>query len=195
LNRWVSYDWPSHYYWDYGPGEYIYYDDGVIYVNGQWYAAAPVFYDRTVRLIEGVPDIAPEQVAQLEWMPLGVFAVTPDGVAEPEVLVQLAVTKEGVIGGTAYNQAANGASYPVEGTVEKETQRAVWAYADPAGKRIVMETSIFNLTQPEATGLVHYGPQDIRVIQLVRLEEPSTGASAPAATAPEGELPPPAVPR
>ena len=125
------------------------------------------------------PDIAPEQAAQLEWMPLGVFAVTPDGVAEPEVLVQLAVTKDGVIGGTAYNQQT-ARSYAIEGTVEKETQRAVWAYTDPAGKRIVMETSVFNLTQPEATGLVHYGPNDIRVIQLVRLEDPSTGATAPA---------------
>jgi hypothetical protein len=193
LSAWVTLGAPSHYYWDYGPGEYIYYDDGVVYVNGRWYAPGPVFYDRTVRLIERVPDVAPEQAAQLEWMPLGVFAVTPDGVAEPEVLVQLAVTKEGVIGGTAYNQA-NGASYAVEGTVEKETQRAVWAYADPAGKRIVMETSIFNLTQPEATGLVHYGPQDIRVIQLVRLEEPSTGSPVQP-IAPEGELPPPPVPQ
>jgi hypothetical protein len=57
-----------------------------------------------------------------------------------------------------------------------------------------METSIFNLTQPEATGLVQYGPDDMRVIQLVRLEEPEGGAPA-TATAPEGELPAPAVPR
>jgi hypothetical protein len=195
LSAWVTFGWPTYYYWDYGPGEYIYYDDGVIYVNGRWYAPGPVFYDRTVRLIERAPDIGPEQAAQVEWLPLGVFAVTPDGVAEPEIMVQLAVTKDGIIGGTAFNQAT-GVSYAIQGVVEKETQRAVWSYADAVGKRINMETSVFNLTQPEATGLVHYSPNDIRVIQLVRLEDPSAGGAAPApAAAAEGELPPPAVPR
>jgi hypothetical protein len=169
LTSWIGFGWPTYYYWDYGPGEYIYYDDGVVYVNGRWYAPAPVYHERTVQLVERAPDLTPEEAAQLEWMPLGVFAVTRDGVAEPDVLVQLAVTKDGVIGGTAYNQH-NAESYPVEGIVEKDTQRAVWSYADAGGKRVVMETSIFNLTQPEATGLVHYGPEDIEVIQLVRLE-------------------------
>jgi hypothetical protein len=154
----------------------------------------PVFYQRTVQLVERA-DLTPNEAAQLEWLPLGVFAVTPDGVAEPEVLVQLAVTRDGIIGGTASIQAT-GATYPIEGVVEKETQRAVWGYTDAAGKRIVMETSIYNLTQAEATGLVHYGPNDIRVIELVRLEEPSTtGAPAAGSTAPGGELPPRAVPR
>ena len=43
--------------------------------------------------------------------------------------MQLAVTKEGVIGGTASNQAT-AASFPIEGTVDKQTQRAVWKYTD-----------------------------------------------------------------
>jgi hypothetical protein len=125
LATWVHYGWPSYYYWDYGPGEYIYYDDGAIYVNGRWYQPAPVFYDRTVQLIEQAPQITAEEAVQLEWMPLGVFAVTRDGAAEPDVLVQLAVTQDGVIGGTAFNPKTE-VSYPVEGIVEKETQRAVW---------------------------------------------------------------------
>ena len=125
----------------------------------------------------------------MEWLPLGVFAVTREGVTEPEVLVQLAVTQDGVIGGTAFVQST-GASYPIEGTVEKETQRAVWEYVNDRKQRVIMETSIFNLTQPEATGLVHYGPDDMRVIQLVRLEQPAAD-SANTATAPEGELPAP----
>ena len=51
-----------------------------------------------------------------------------------------------------------------------------------------METSIYNLTQPEATGLVHYGPTDMRVIELVRLQQPGNESS------PAGNLPAPAVP-
>jgi hypothetical protein len=190
LATWVTFGWPSHYYWDYGRGEYIYYDDGAIYVNGRWYQPAPVFYERTVQLVERAPDLTAEEAAQMEWLPLGVFAVTREGVAEPEVLVQLAVTQDGVIGGTAFVVNSE-QSYPIEGIVEKETQRAVWAYTDDRGRRIIQETSIFNLSQPEATGLVHYGPQDMHVIELVRLEQPEADAAVTA----EGELPTPVVPR
>ena len=56
-----------------------------------------------------------------------------------------------------------------------------------------METSIYNLTQPEATGLVHYSPTDMKVIELVRLQEPGGGgrSAEPTSTAP-GAIPPPA---
>lgn len=177
LSSWVTFGWPTPYYWDYGPGEYISYDNGAIYVNGRWYQPAPVFYDQTVRLIDQAPDLTPEQAAQLEWLPLGVFAVTRDGVAEPDVLVQLAVTKDGIIGGNAFDQRT-GAAYPIEGIVDKRSQRAVWNYVNDRNKRVVMETSIYNLTQGESTGLVHNSPNDIQVIELVRLEEPdSSGRS------------------
>ena len=183
LYGWFDYGWREPYYWDYGYGNYIYYDNGAIYVNGRWYQPAPVFYENTVRLVEEAPDLAPEEAAEMEWLPLGVFAVTPDGQAEAEVLVQLAVTQEGVIGGTAFDQQT-GAAYPVEGTVEKETQRAVWAYTNDRNERLVMETSIFNLTQPEASGLAHYGPTDIRVVELIRLEPPEGTAVASGAELP-----------
>jgi len=191
LAGWITFGWPTYYYWDYGPGEYIYCRDAVIYVNGRWYAPAPVFYERTVRLVEEAPDLTSEKAAQLEWLPLGVFAISHDGETKVEVLVQLAVTREGVIGGTAYDQTT-GNAYPIEGVVEQKTQRTVWSYTKD-GRRILMETSLFNLTQPEATGLVHYGPDDIRVIQLVRLEAPPEGSRPVSVPGPsEGELPEPA---
>jgi hypothetical protein len=179
------YGWNTPYYWDYGPGEYIYYDDGFVYVNGAQYQPAPVFYDNTVELIEEAPVLTEVQAAEAEWLPLGVFAVTRQGQAESDLLVQLAVTQEGIIGGTVSDQAS-GVTYQLEGTVEKETQRAVWSYTNDRNQRILMETSVFNLTQPEATGLVHYGPEDIQVIEMVRLEAPEG-----AGVAVEGELPAP----
>ena len=188
LFGWFDYGWRTPYYWDYGHGEYIYYDDGAIYVNGRWYQPAPVFYDQTVELVERAPDLAAEDAAQMEWLPLGVFAVTREGQAEAEVMVQLAVTQDGVIGGTAYDQQT-GAAYPITGIVEKETQRAVWSFTDDRNQRLVMETSIFNLTQPEATGLVHYGPNDIRVVELVRLESPEGTPAAQAEQLPLGTSP------
>jgi hypothetical protein len=156
-------------------------------VNGRWYQPAPVFYDRTVEIVERAPELTPDEAAELEWLPLGVFAVTPDGAAQADVLVQLAVTTDGVISGTAFDERTDAAS-PIEGMVDKETQRAVWSYNDARDQRIVMETSIYNLTQPEATGLVHYGPDDFRVVQLVRLEQPEAGAASTTAT---GVLPTP----
>jgi hypothetical protein len=185
LYGYFNYGWQRPYYWDYGPGEYIYYDNGGMYVNGRWYQPSTVYYDDTVRLVERAPDLTPEDAAQMEWLPLGVFAVTRDGREQPDLLVQLAVTQDGVIAGTA-NDQRTGAAYPIEGVVEKETQRAVWSFTDDRNQRIVMETSIFNLTQPEATGLVHYSPDDIQVVELVRLEAPEGQAVAQ-----EGELPTP----
>ena len=185
LYSWFDYGWNTPYYWDYGHGEYIYHDDGVVYVNGQWYQPAPVFYENTVEIIEEAPTLTEDQAAQAEWLPLGVFAITREGQADADLMVQLAVTQDGIIGGTVHDQA-RGLTYQVEGTVEKETQRAVWSYTNDRNQRILMETSIFNLTQPEATGLVHYSPDDIQVIEMVRLEPPE-GASV----AVEGELPAP----
>ncbi len=174
LGNWFVFGWPTPYYWDYGPGEYIYCDNGAIYVNGQWWEPAPIYYDQTVRLIDQAPNLTSQSAANLDWMPLGVFSVTPDGVAEPMVTVQLAATKDGVIGGTAFDQKS-GAAYKIEGMVDKRTQRAVWSYTNDRNQRINMETSVYNLTQPEATGLVQYSPTDMRVIEMVRLQEPGNG--------------------
>jgi hypothetical protein len=172
LTGWFGFGWPTPYYWDYGYGEYIYCYDGAMYVNGRWFEPAPVYYQQTVQLVESAPVFTPEQAVEVQWMPLGVFAVTQDGVANDNMVVQLAVTKDGVIGGTALNKQT-GASFDVKGTVDKQTQRAVWSYTDATGALIVMESSVFNLTQPQATGLVHYSPDNIKVIELVRLEEPA----------------------
>ncbi|HEX3600933.1 MAG TPA: hypothetical protein VHU84_12365 [Lacipirellulaceae bacterium] len=183
LTDWCGFGWSTPYYWDYGPGEYIYCNDGVVYVNGRWYEPAPVFYAQTVRLIDQAPVLNVDAAAQAEWLPLGVFSVTPDGLNEPTMLVQLAVTKDGVMGGTVSDQKL-GTSYNVQGTVDKNTQRAVWSYMNDKNERIVMETSVNNLTQNESTGLIHYNPNDMRVVELVRLPEP-TGAA--------GDLPNPAA--
>jgi hypothetical protein len=115
---------------------------------------------------------------------LGVFAVSRDGVVDNNMLVQLAVTKDGVISGTVLNQAT-GATFDVAGSVDKQTQRAAWTYVDETGKKIAMETSVFNLTQPESTALLQKGPADMQVVELVRLEEPKADAAAAGAAGAE----------
>jgi hypothetical protein len=186
LASWIVFGWPTPYYWDYGRGEYLYYDNGAIYVNGQWYQPAPVFYDQTVRIVDRAPALEADAAARLDWMPLGVFAVARDGAADTEVTVQLAVTKDGVMGGTAFDPRS-GAAYNIRGMVDKQTQRAVWSYTNDRNQRVIMESSIYNLTQPSATGMVQYGPNDMRVIELVRLQDPGSNTAAQGA----GSLPAP----
>ena len=149
-------------YWDYGPGEYIYCNNGIVYVNGTWFEPVPVFYQRTLLLAQQAPIWTPVQAAQIDWLPLGVFVVARDGVADNNVLVQLAVTKRRRDRRHDL-QSTDRRTFPIQGMVDKQTQRAAWTYIDDMGAQIVMESSIFNLTQPAATGLIHYGPDNIQV--------------------------------
>jgi hypothetical protein len=185
LSTWVTYNWATPYYWDYGPGQYIHCANNVIYVNGNWFAPAPVYYRQTVLLAQSAPVVTEQQAAQLDWLPLGVFAMVPEGGVASDLLVQLAVTSDGMLGGTVFNQAT-GASFPLEGMVDGQTQRAAWTYVDEQNQQVTMETGLYNLTKPEATMLVHFGPEQMQVWQLVRLEQPADDGQQPA------ELPEPA---
>jgi hypothetical protein len=91
------------------------------------------------------------------------------------MFLQLAVSKEGVIGGTYQNTDTDSAEN-VEGMVEKASQRAVWTIGD--NKDTVFETGIYNLTEDETPVLVHFGPEQTQQWLLVRLEEPEEDPAA-----------------
>jgi hypothetical protein len=107
----------------------------------------------------------------MEWMPLGVFAVTQDDVNATNMLIQLAVNKDGLIGGTFYNESTE-VAHPLEGMVDQTTQRAAWRAADGTNENIVMETGIFNLTEDEVSVLVHFGPETTQTWTMVRVDPP-----------------------
>ena len=106
--------------------------------------------------------------------------MSSEGVNASHMYLQLAVTKDGVISGTFYNETT-GAVHPVEGIVDRKTQRAVWRAADGTNKDIVMETGIYNLTQDQTDVLVHFGPEKSQTWKLVRLKESERPSAAPAA--------------
>jgi hypothetical protein len=106
----------------------------------------------------------------LEWLPLGVFALTSEGVNASSMYLQLALSKNRIISGTFYNEST-GATHPVEGMVDEPTQRAVWKAADGTNADLVMETGVYNLTQDQAEVLVHFGPEQTQTVLLVRLDE------------------------
>ena len=64
-------------------------------------------------------------VADSDWLPLGVFAVTPPENAKLHTYQQLAVDRKGVIKGNFYD-AISGTNQPIEGTVDRTTLMASW---------------------------------------------------------------------
>jgi len=170
ITGWVVHRWANPVYYRYGSGGTVYYENNTVYVNGEEYGPAEQYYTDTSQLATSVPEMTDEQAAELEWLPLGVFALTAEGVNASSMYLQLALSKNGVIAGTFYNEST-GATHPVEGAVDEKTQRAVWKAADGTNANIVMETGIYNLTQDQAPVLVHFAPEQTQEALLVRLEE------------------------
>jgi len=104
-------------------------------------------------------------------MPLGVFAIAEESATDSGMMVQLAVSKQGIIAGTFYNDIT-GDSRPIDGMVDQKSQRAAWKFADDKNPEIVMETGIYNLTQDEATALVHFAADKAQTWLMVRLPAP-----------------------
>ena len=158
-------------YCGYGTGGNVYYENNTVYVDGNEYASAEEYYDEAATIAQNVPAISDAEAEQVEWLPLGVFALTQEGVNDSNLLLQLAVSKEGVIAGTLFNESTESSS-PVEGMIDSQTQRAAWSPVDGQNSDVVMETGIYNLTEDQATALVHFGPEKTQTWVLVRLDEP-----------------------
>jgi hypothetical protein len=140
-----------------------------------------------------VPTLTQDQLAKIEWLPLGVFAVTRPGQAKATELIQLAVSKDGILSGTLLDQQT-GQARPLQGMVEQATQKAAWMFADSPTDGLVVETSLYNLTEPQCSALAHLDAVSTDVWQLVRLHQPQqpAGGQAPfAAPAPQVNVPAP----
>jgi hypothetical protein len=170
VTGWIAHRWTTPVFYSYGPGGTVYYENNVVYVDGQPAGTAEQYYNQASELAASAPATTDQQQAEMEWLPLGVFALTQQGVNASSMFLQLAVSKEGVIAGTFYNETT-GATHPVEGMVDQKTQRAVWKAADGSNPDVVMETGIYNLTKDQTEVLVHFGPDQTQTWTMVRLEE------------------------
>ncbi|MBI1247024.1 hypothetical protein GC197_04175 [bacterium] len=166
--------WAQPYYYNYGST--VVYRDNYVYVNNQQMASAQQYYQQADNIADSIPqNVNPDNV---DWMPLGVFAVTDDTGTDSSIAIQLAVSKEGIIAGTIYNDIT-GSERPLQGMVDQKTQRAAWKFADGKNQDIVMETGIYDLTKDEATALIHYGADQTQTLVLVRLPQPEDNQNAP----------------
>jgi hypothetical protein len=170
--------WNSPYYYDYGlGGNVVYYTDGV-YVNGQL-VGTPADYAQSAAALATVDraDVDPKSAG--EWLPLGTFALAVNrDDKNPDRVVQLAVDKQGIVSGSMFDRAAD-KTYPIQGRVDKETQRVAFTIGD--NPDLVMETGMYNLTQDQTPVLVHKGTDITQTNLLIRLEQPQRAQSPRAA--------------
>jgi hypothetical protein len=180
--------WGAIPYMSYDYGNNIYYSDGQVYNGSQPIATEAQYAQQASDIAAAAPETPPTEPDQ--WLPLGVFAVTQDGQSngeQPGLYVQLAVDKQGAIGGTQKHMAT-GKIDTLSGSVDKQSQRAAWGVK---GKPFpIIETGLYNLTQDSAPALIHFADGQTQQWLLVRLEKPNdAGDSNSAPQAPTAPSP------
>jgi hypothetical protein len=172
VTNWFPWGWQQPVYYSYGDN--VYYQDDQVYYGTQPIATAEEYAQQAEAIATSVPaNVTP---AESDWMPLGVFAMTPDGQptgADPTMYLQLAVSKQGIISGT-YQNTATQAVESIEGMVDKQTQRAAWTVVGKT--RPLMETGIVSLTEDIAPALVHFADGTTQQWLMVRLDKPADTA-------------------
>lgn len=152
--------------YDYGSSVVI--NDGSVYVNGEP-AGSAVDYAAQAATLADAGRAANATGAQ-DWQPLGVFGMVQGSETTAQRIFQLGINKAGVVRGNYYDAVADN-TLPVYGSLDAKTQRVAWSIGDK--KDVVFEAGLTNLTQNEATVLVHYGRDRTDQAALVRLEEPA----------------------
>ncbi len=181
INGWFGTDWPIY---GYMYGNDLTYVDNNVCLYGQPIATADEYYQSAENLAQtgeqaNIPNtpppqnhqqVAAEDPAKAEWLPLGVFEAIPNGKKSSDMMFQLAVNKAGIIRGNYFDSADKNVQL-IEGSVDKETQRVAWVVADK--KNMIFDCGLYNLTKPETPVLVHIGKDKNEQWTLVRMEQKS----------------------
>lgn len=116
-----------------------------------------------------------------DWAPLGVFSLAEPGQTQSNMMLQLAINKDGIVRGNYLNQLTQETSQ-VYGALDKKTQRISWTIGQNNGT--VFDTSLGDLVKDDSQVLVHYSPNNTQSMALIRLPAPKdSGQSSPENTA------------
>ncbi len=161
--------WNDGYYYDYGAGGNVVFSNNQVAIDGQIIATKAEYAETAADLAE-VDMSELTSVPPGEWMSLGTFSMAvSDNEVDPARVIQLAVSKNGLISGTIHNRSS-GNTYAVQGRLDKETQRV--AFTIGTDRKTVLETGIYNLTQDQTPLLCHFGNGQQQVYLLARLPQP-----------------------
>jgi hypothetical protein len=168
VQAFLPWNWDDEVYYDYGTGGNVYYEEDTVYI-GDATVPADEYADQAADIASSAPEV--EDPDAIEWLPLGVFVLTEDGNpdAVPNMFLQLAISEEGLIGGT-YQNKSTGATASVEGMVDQKSQRAAMTIA---GKDTpILETGTLNLTKNETRVLLHFADGQTQEWLMARVENP-----------------------
>src|SRR4029079_19260554 len=166
VGEWLGWGNTQSYNYDYG-NTIVYQGDNVC-IDGQPIASAEQYYQSAQDLANATPP-TPTSDDSSQWLPLGVFGMMKPDQKTPEMIFQLAVDKAGTIRGN-YTFGESNDTEPVHGSVDKQSQRAVWTVGN--NKVVTVETGLSNLTKDQSTALVHLNPQPTQTYTLIRIPQP-----------------------
>jgi len=151
-----------------GGGEY-YYDEGTVYA-GEQQIPAQEYAAQAEEIVESAPEV--ENPGDMEWLPLGVFALAEvnNSDAAPNMFLQLAISKEGIVAGT-YNNKSTDETKSVDGMVDMKSGRAAWTIAGKSTP--IMETKLDSLTENETNALVHFADGTTQEWLMLHLQKPA----------------------
>jgi hypothetical protein len=149
----------------------VIYTDGNVLVDGQNMGTAEEFGQQAADLAQTGADAQPSDTE--EWLPLGVFALVRNEQQHPQLILQMAINRQGILRGN-YTDEVTEHTQPIHGAVDQKTQRAAWTVGGNDG--LVMEAGLSNLTTGEARVLLHKKGKTQQWL-LVRLELPEQGGN------------------
>jgi len=138
----------------YGAGGTVVYEDNATYYVNDAVTASPS------DAVSPPPGSGP-------WLPLGVLTLVAAGQTTSDRAIQLAVAKDGTIGG-AYYDAVSGQDVPIQGSVDPQTQRVTWTVGK--NRQTVMETTLADLTRDEGPVSVRLGDNQTQDWLMIRLK-------------------------
>ncbi|QEG37536.1 hypothetical protein [Bythopirellula goksoeyrii] len=181
VSAFMPWNWGTGNYYDYGSsgGSSSSGDAGTVYADEATYSS-PEYCEEAEQLASSAPEEPP---ADTEWLSLGVFAAADEkSNSIPNMFLQLAVSKEGIIAGT-YQNKTTGQTESLEGMVDQESQRVAWTVT---GKNTpIMETGLQNLTMNETPALVHFADGTTQNWLLVRVAKPEDTQTGGQSTTPQ----------
>ncbi len=164
------------------------YEGDTVYVNGQPSGNAQDYYQQAQNLAyngraaqdsnlvaydQGNGTTATDQSQPTDqFQPLGVFALAGPGQSQSDMLLQLAISKDGTVRGNYLNQLTDERAQ-VFGSLDKNTQRVSWTIGE--NTNTVFDTSLGDLAKDNSEVLVHYGPTNTREMALIKLPQPQSG--------------------
>jgi hypothetical protein len=165
VGAWMSYYPTQPIYYDYGSN--VTYQDNSVYVNGQDVGTEDQYSQQAASL--AAAGTQAQVSSDGKWLPLGVFALSKPDHTQSDLVLQLAVNKQGILRGN-YTDTMTNQTQPIHGSVDKQSQRVAFTVGD--NTTTVMETGLYNLTKDEAPCVIHFGKDRTEQWLLVRLKQP-----------------------